>query len=236
MLSPAVLRRKTAVEALQPIRPLLPWDREAFMLRKNLAGSTPESDGRAQMKRFREAAERMAAWLSQLKDARRLIQDLISPAAAAWSQRPIGSSDADAVVEQVKQAVDVISGLDGLFREYTAYLNPSIGQSIGLVMNTGAAERLGISPAAAGGWKLDEMKLGISIEERPELTERDMKGAEGWATGVSRLLDRLGQSPVQSLLSPALRSPETYSYTSGGSSIYTNPQPPAAGWLLDSLV
>jgi len=139
--------------------------------------------------------------------------------------------DADAIVKQVKAAVGEASKLAGAYAEHSAYLNPALRRSLDQAMSSGAAERLGISKDGSG-YKLDEAKLRSAIENRPEIARHDLGGSGGWASSLTRTLDRYESLPAQALLSPAAQRMAAYmSYPSG---VQTYWQVPQHGWFMNA--
>jgi flagellar hook-associated protein 2 len=141
--------------------------------------------------------------------------------------------DADAIVKQVKEAVGEVNKLSGTFAEHSTYLNPALRRGLDQAMSSGAAERLGIAKNGSG-WKLDEAKLRSAIEGRPEIAKHDLSGSGGWASSLTRTLDRYESLPAEMLLSPAAQRMTAYSSSPFGG-IHTYRQTPSSGWFLNAM-
>ena len=141
--------------------------------------------------------------------------------------------DADAIVKQVKEAVGEVNKLSGTFAENAGYLNPALRRGLDQVMSSGAAERLGIAKNGSG-WKLDEAKLRSAIENRPEIAKHDLSGSGGWASSLTRTLDRFESLPAEMLLSPSAQRMTAYTSTAY-SGLQTYWQAPSNGWFLNAM-
>lgn len=142
--------------------------------------------------------------------------------------------DADAIVKQVKEAVGEASKLAGTFAEHASYLNPALRRSLDQAMSSGAAERLGIAKNGSG-WKLDEAKLRSAIEARPEIVKHDLGGSGGWASSLTRTLDRYESLPAEMLLSSAAQRMTAYTSNPFAGGIHSYWQAPPSGWLLNAM-